>query len=855
MVLLRYYLRHLCNKERFAEWPIDEPVPLLQSVLGAWQLELRKAPQSMSRDDALKVLNVEGKDLTANAESDPILRRAYHKLAARYHPDKNPDPAAREVFEQVQKAYELLVSAPRASGGPDEYNISLMLQAQNILYTRCAEALKPFKYSGYPLLLQVRARREIVALSPSSSMRSARRDPPLGPPLLLPQVIATVDKNGEQTASIFSDQNAKLLVPAATLLHATIAAAPLNGSELARVGGVEAIVALFRRCLSMLTVTSAAGAVPFLVALPLLKTLSAIAPNAECTAKLASEVCSGETRPRCQHACAHHGATPLAPPPPQENLGALDDVVRCLHLTQLPKLLEAALDAVSALCANSVCQARLASAGAAWFGFALLTKYDFTLDEAVAAGVEASEESNAQLVYNARGRLAVTMLRRLGGYRNFGTSPHLGVRAAAQNILTSYLADLLDGATNSETMTSSMTSLLKLINSASETPYLIWNHHTRAELLEFVTKRIERSYASPGTAPLAEADNLVYESLKAELKVGAVYVRVYAQHPSFALTDATQFCVALLEYLTAHALFIEPPATQMGTTLAKPEARVSAHVALALNAMLTLLISTHNFNVEEQLLGAGRLRVLFSYAHERQTASALTLALQVAMATCNSAKCVEALGADVHSMAHLLALLRCAPPHSEHVLRLFTALSANQNVVGALLHHGGLIHVLHLFAAAQLEVIDLTDNNAAPHSGAPATAPAQDDADPPAEPAAPAKMVKINWSDEQRALAGGLLCKLAADRMHGPRINEKIKRLMPAVFVQTLADDAKRTVALFDASHENPELIWNASMRAELRSSLLHLSDEALASQRKDPTAPFELPADFVVEYVAAARA
>jgi hypothetical protein len=110
----------------------------------------------MSRDDALKVLNVEGKDLTANAESDPILRRAYHKLAARYHPDKNPDPAAREIFEQVQKAYELLVITPRASGGPDEYNISLMLQAQNILYTRCAEALKPFKYSGYPLLLQVR---------------------------------------------------------------------------------------------------------------------------------------------------------------------------------------------------------------------------------------------------------------------------------------------------------------------------------------------------------------------------------------------------------------------------------------------------------------------------------------------------------------------------------------------------------------------------------------------------------------------------------------------------------------------------------------------------------------------------
>ena len=38
----RYYLRHLCDESRFAEWPIDEPVPLLQSILAAWQAELRK---------------------------------------------------------------------------------------------------------------------------------------------------------------------------------------------------------------------------------------------------------------------------------------------------------------------------------------------------------------------------------------------------------------------------------------------------------------------------------------------------------------------------------------------------------------------------------------------------------------------------------------------------------------------------------------------------------------------------------------------------------------------------------------------------------------------------------------------
>ena len=151
----RYYLRHLCDEERFADWTIDEPVPLLQAILAAWQQELRKVPSSMSREEALRVLGVASSELTANAESDPALRRAYHKLAAKYHPDKNPEPAARDLFERVQKAYELLISEPRSHGGPDPHNVSLMLRAQNILYRRCDAALAPLKYSGYPMLLKV----------------------------------------------------------------------------------------------------------------------------------------------------------------------------------------------------------------------------------------------------------------------------------------------------------------------------------------------------------------------------------------------------------------------------------------------------------------------------------------------------------------------------------------------------------------------------------------------------------------------------------------------------------------------------------------------------------------------------
>ena len=115
----RYYLRHLCDETRFAEWPIDEPVPLLQAILSAWQAELKKVPSSMSRSEALQVLAIKQEDLVGKTSEqiEPYLRRAYHKLAAKYHPDKNPDPSAREIFEKVQKAYEFMASE-RGHGGP-----------------------------------------------------------------------------------------------------------------------------------------------------------------------------------------------------------------------------------------------------------------------------------------------------------------------------------------------------------------------------------------------------------------------------------------------------------------------------------------------------------------------------------------------------------------------------------------------------------------------------------------------------------------------------------------------------------------------------------------------------------------
>jgi hypothetical protein len=52
--------------------------------------------------DYYQILNVHR---TANAAE---IKRAYRRLAVRYHPDKNPDPVAEHYFKEVNEAYEIL---------------------------------------------------------------------------------------------------------------------------------------------------------------------------------------------------------------------------------------------------------------------------------------------------------------------------------------------------------------------------------------------------------------------------------------------------------------------------------------------------------------------------------------------------------------------------------------------------------------------------------------------------------------------------------------------------------------------------------------------------------------------------
>jgi hypothetical protein len=69
---------------------------------------------SKSESDYRKVLGV-----TESASAEQI-KRAYRRLALRYHPDRNKSPKAAERFKEVREAYAVLTGKEKPPKAPDK---------------------------------------------------------------------------------------------------------------------------------------------------------------------------------------------------------------------------------------------------------------------------------------------------------------------------------------------------------------------------------------------------------------------------------------------------------------------------------------------------------------------------------------------------------------------------------------------------------------------------------------------------------------------------------------------------------------------------------------------------------------
>ena len=79
---------------------------LLKDILEAWKAEVEKKPPSMSVEEAYETLHLQ-KGVGGHDEAK--IRKAYFRLAQKYHPDKNPDG---RVSCQIICMVALLLVAP-----------------------------------------------------------------------------------------------------------------------------------------------------------------------------------------------------------------------------------------------------------------------------------------------------------------------------------------------------------------------------------------------------------------------------------------------------------------------------------------------------------------------------------------------------------------------------------------------------------------------------------------------------------------------------------------------------------------------------------------------------------------------
>ena len=59
-------------------------------------------------------------------ETSDVIKAAYRKKAAQFHPDKNPSPDAAARFREVQEAYEVLSDTTRRQAYDDYRHRSLI---------------------------------------------------------------------------------------------------------------------------------------------------------------------------------------------------------------------------------------------------------------------------------------------------------------------------------------------------------------------------------------------------------------------------------------------------------------------------------------------------------------------------------------------------------------------------------------------------------------------------------------------------------------------------------------------------------------------------------------------------------
>jgi len=134
----------------------------------------------MSKRDCYEVLGV------SKTTSDKEIKKAYKKLAMKYHPDRNPDnPVAQEKFREVKDAYEIL-SDPEKREQYDDFGHSAFENGQprghmfGQRHQQRQEPRRPQPKNGSDIILKVELTLEECVEGCTKEVRLPNTTNPLG---------------------------------------------------------------------------------------------------------------------------------------------------------------------------------------------------------------------------------------------------------------------------------------------------------------------------------------------------------------------------------------------------------------------------------------------------------------------------------------------------------------------------------------------------------------------------------------------------------------------------------------------------------------------------------------------------
>ncbi|XP_069681979.1 dnaJ homolog subfamily C member 13 isoform X2 [Periplaneta americana] len=566
-----------------------------------------------------------------------------------------------------------------------------------------------------------------------------------------PQLIKTIQL---ETADdqLFS-KSAPLLAAASELAYHTVHCSALNAEELRRERGLDVLQDAYTRCVSVLSASSK-------------------------TNEVSVQVCTHITR--CFGVAAQfQGCRDKMVEMPQ----LVKDVCRILYFKHLTRLCSVATECVSSLAVDSILQMQLLQAGALWHLLLFMFSYDFTLEE---GGVERSEEANQQEVANKLAKLAVRACARLGGYL-------VGELESPKNALTQNILDrLLTPYLARQLSLDKPEELLKTLNSNCETPYLLWDNGTRAELCEFLEQ--ESRMGLDSNDPSCGID-FVYTAHSKELIVGEIFVRIYNEQPTYPIENPKGFSIDLLEFLASQSEHL----SSLGSVSLSEELKERLlHVVMALEALGNVI--KNNPGVEIQCIG--HFRLLFGLLSVDNCKAIQRSALNVISSVTRNQECVNDIAAsDV--LVHLLLILYSLPDAQIMTLDTLYALMHTTKIVKDALAKGAVLYLLDLFCNSSVPTV--------------------------------------------REKTAELLARMGADKLVGPKVRLTVGRFLPPVFADAMRDAPQTCVHMFEGTHENPELIWDTDGRQRVCNSIANLREEHYVAQKQNPQVSWRIPDDTMI--------